>query len=285
MSFRVHCSTLTTWVDCPRRWAARQLKEAREICAGARPELKAEREAQLIGAVFGSACHVGAAAMLEDMRDLGKVRYNRARDLALDYWREACAATPLTVDATTKTPSDGDKQINKTLGAFCVGYAQDARAELIEQPLEHDMGTFTLAGKPDAVMSDWYIDDHKFSSQPHPYQAQGGGYIILVAKNFPTAAIPGMRLIHTRRVGLAAPQPDPLVTTYDFDACLDSAWHQLEAIKRALREWDSTKKVWAFNANPNSKFCTQKTCSAWGTPFCDQWTTKTEEEKPEWVSW
>ena len=46
---------------------------------------------------------------------------------------------------------------------------------------------------------------------------------------------------------------------------------QVEEAERETKLFRETGDLWSFNPNPNSKYCDQRLCRAWGSGACDQW--------------
>lgn len=279
---KVSASTLPRHQDCPRAWAAHNLKEV-----GEKHELRSEG----IGALVGKLCHSGGEAMLRAKRDQGEWDVQITTEQQIDALATIIRTTEIEWDRTTRDKDAAIKQIRSLLWEFHRSIMPSANPAFIEEELAMTWSpTMKVVGKPDY----WEVfdgnkirlPDHKFSSVLSPYQSQNGTYTLLIeAQQFAIDA--GMEVVETGlnwlpRVSFAksnAVQPKAEFIPYPVQACVNAAEHNLDAIDREVQLYRETGNPWSFNASPSSKLCGKKTCRAWGTQWCDQWVkTKNDEE-------
>ena len=275
----VHASSLPKHQDCPRSWAATPIKEVGE---------RYELAPQGIGSVLGDRAHAGAARMLLAKQLNGTWDYEQALEEQVEELKEILRSAAITWDKTTKEPGVAIEQLASLLFEFHRGVMPTANAALVEMRMKAAWSAdLTLTGQMDNIERDgnlFKIFDHKFSSMLSPYHAQLGCYkLLLEAQPWYQAEegeVQELILNWIQRVSIRAKkgQPQVIQIAYSVDAAESAARKQLEEIERSVKEYRATGDPWAFNARPSSKFCTKKTCRAFGTGFCDQWIDLDPEE-------
>lgn len=276
--FPVHASSLPTHQDCPRRWAAAHVKEVGEAY---------ELAPKGIGSILGDRAHAGAARMLLAKQLNGSWDWQQAAEEQIEELRQIIRTSAITWDKLTREPGVAEKQLLNLLFEFNRGVMPTANAHLVELEMRAKWSEFIrIVGKMDYIEKidrSWSIGDHKFSSMLSPYHSQLGCYsILLQAQPFfieQEGEIKDLILNWIKRVGVRAKvQPEVVQIGYDLEACENAAGKQLDEIEKEVKEYRATGNPWAFNANPNSKFCTKASCRAFGTKWCDQWIDLGEDE-------
>ena len=292
--FIIRASSLPTWADCERRWAADNVSSLARRCADERQQSK-DPSRKNFGALFGSAGHLGTQSMLEDRLHGREVDYWKAVDLAKERLQsnvltEIAAKRQLHWDQVTKNLDIGLAQLEAVLEKMSA-FVLTTRPLLIEQELEMEWASYVvLRGHPDLIDCDGDTIDWKFGARKANYIGQFGGYGWLLQNNKLEVDVEprDFVVVHPPRSSWDkkahyVKQKEIEVFRYDFDACIESAAKQLDGITRAVKSWESKKNIWVFNANPNSKYCTKTTCRAYGTSFCDQWIEEVSKEMgDEW---
>lgn len=279
MTFFLSGSSLPTFADCEGRWAVSNVRDIKKRWVG--------KGQAGVGAVFGTIAHKAVFNMLKDKRDLGFMQpwpiYSQAAvgEFILQV------AKGVKFDPTTGNLDGGIVQLERVIRLAYYSLAQHYRPEHLEAEMGYSPkgdDWLQVLCHPDATDLDGIIDDHKFSSKESIFLAQAGAYLIAYFATHGKKA-PGFRINWFQRVAESSIQPDLRIIEYNVEAAVDSAKYQTARVATVLKAWDSdrseVKKNWHFNFNPNSKFCNKKTCSAWGTGFCNQWIDKPKETTEE----
>jgi len=153
-----------------------------------------------------------------------------------------------------------------------------------------------LTGHWDVLGYDGWLDDTKFGALGAGYQPQGGSYLWLaqpivdqlilrelLPENF---LLKGFREVWAKRTKEKTVAVK--VKERSFNGCVVSAEQAVNRAALARYQWEETKDPNVFETNSNSKYCTEKTCKAYGTSQCDQWIgnaqdKETEQENDKWV--
>lgn len=267
-TFKVQASSLPTHQDCPRRWAARAVKEVGESF---------ELAPRGIGALIGERCHAGAARMLLAKQLQGEWNFNSAYEEQVEELKKNLK-NEIIWDSTTKNSGVAIKQLEKMLFEFNRSIMPGARPQFIEMKERARWSEYIwLVGQSDYIEIKgvkWAIEDQKFSSTLSSYHSQFGCYkTIHEAQDIVGAdeEVDTLILNWIPRVGEKTPQPPVLRLAYNVDACINASERQLEIIEPSVKKYFATGDPWCFNANANSKYCGRSTCEAWGTKWCDQW--------------
>jgi hypothetical protein len=265
-------SSLTTYADCSRRWAARQLvAEIKE--AGYRLRFEAPTH---IGAAVGSGVHAAAAYTLGEKRESGTLgNDSEAEDRAIEEF-EARAEHGLMWDDTTDTLGVAKRQIARMTKMYRRTLAPEIEPLLIEERLEGDLGDGwsisgqldTLNGDPDAALRDL-----KTGTRQRANGVQYGAYVMLFRGHGYT--VDRISEDYLRRVRIDREQPEPEEHPIAIGPAIEDAWALIEDIKRSARIFENRLSDpngraphTAFRANPGSSMCGDKWCTAWGTDFC-----------------
>ncbi len=265
-------SSLTTWADCGRRWAASVL-HAEITQAGYSLRFQAPTH---IGAAIGSGVHAGAAWTMEEKRATGSLGADsEAEDRAIAEF-EARSEYGVGWDEVTSTLPTAKRQLARMTRSYRRHVAPSIEPLVIETRLEADIGdgwamsgqNDVLAGDPDDVLRDL-----KTGSRQRSNAVQYGAYVMLFR-----AHGWGVRSIiedYIPRVRLDREQPMPIETSIPLRPAIDDAWEAFDGIKRSTAEFErrladqnGRAPHAAFPANPASALCGERWCRAWGTDFC-----------------
>lgn len=267
-------SSLSTYADCPRRYAATHL-------GGIVQEAGYNLEASLrshIGAAVGTAVHAGAAYTLEY-----KLHHGDDLGNAIEAEERADAALKAEVqfapqwDETTASLSTAQQQVRRMVRSYRKHLAPTLTPLIVEERLEVDVGGgWRLSGQMDGVMAgdpSEQVRDLKTGTRRRANGLQYGAYaVILHSHGHPIRSIVEDYLA---RVRLDREQPPPQAFPVEVAPAAQEAWETIAAIKSAADEFtnlaaDASARPphLAFRANPASGLCSQRFCKAWGTTFC-----------------
>lgn len=295
-NFYIHASSLNTFSDCEMRWASQNINQIGKKCED--EKASAGSNLKLVGAFFGTAGHLGLELMLEEKQQTGEWDFQRAYKHAVDRFEEDCekAGNLLSWDRVTNKFDVAAEQLKRVLKVAAIQYVPKVTPVLIEQELQCDwnqhvdtedtrLAGFILRGRTDGIMQEGddvgcWIDDWKFGNKCGNYRGQVGAYKILTASNY-DVDINGGRIIWIRRGGITIEQKKLIRINYDFDACINMATNGANRIAERVVEYEKTKDIEVFGKNPDSKFCTKKTCPAWGSSQCNAWIQETSEDQEE----
>lgn len=307
----IRASSLPNGMDCELRWAVENVPELKTAAMLEKPPT--QKPPKIIALPFGSSAHFGGALMLEEKRDTGRFRFKAAVESAQEMLLEEIDRHSIKWDDFARNSRDACEQLERVLAELAQSYVSVVNPILIEQELKLDWsaewecacGTWVLDEEPacrcgrerislsrtrkvilsghlDCMDDLLWIDDFKFGAKGGAYMAQGGAYLWLVQSNYPELSLQGFRQLHIKRTKT---REVPLKTIkYSFDGCVNAAKYSIDRLARQRWEYEETKNPWVFIPNANSKYCTQKTCSAWGTSVCDQWIGEIEEDNIAWAS-
>lgn len=268
----IRTSMLPSYADCPRRAAAKQYRKE-IIDAG----YDLQDTQPSVGAAVGTAVHSAIADMLMAKKEgLQSNLTSDIYDRAMNGFRDEIE-TGAVWDNTTPNHDAAEKQIMRLTKTYQTYMLPQVDPLLIEQELRADAGDdFEITGHVDLVTTDGLVRDHKTGALQRPYQAQLGGYSLLV-RSQNTGFVPHIRGIakdFLQRVSLKKAQPEPQTTFYDVEISEYAAWSCIDHIKRDVTEFrrrvnDGDKPPEdAFLPNNMSLMCSKKYCPAWGTNFC-----------------
>ena len=264
-------SSLTTQIDCGRRWAAVHLAPL-VMQAG---YTLGERRPLHVGAAVGSGVHAAASYTLEAKRRTGELGNEaEAVDRAEAEFMER-GQHGLVWDATTDQLPTAQQQLRRMTRSYRRHLAWQLQPMIIEQRFECDVGDgWVLSGQTDSLNGDPDRDVHDLKTGTHQ-RANGVQYacyhIILDAHGYRPARIVEDFL---RRVKLKTEQPPPESTAIPLAPAIADAWDAIDDIKRATAEFErrivsgGRPPHAAFRANPQSQLCSPRFCPAFGTDFC-----------------
>lgn len=265
----VRSSSLNDWPDCPRRWAARNLRT--EIGAAG---YQLRTTVAGIAAAIGTAVHAGAAVMLTEKAKTGRLpSIDVATDAARDSLREKIAEG-VVYDDEAAVAHDASAQAVRMTRAFHEVLAPQINPVLVERRLRADARPgIVLSGQADVIAHEPdAIVDNKTGKFRSNCKAQIGSYGLL--RDSHGGDVKRAREAFVQRVSLKKPQPRPQMFEHDIEACEAAADAIIDHIANGLdvfrhgRGHIAPGDPWAFMANPNSKLCGPKYCGAWGTSWC-----------------
>lgn len=272
MGHVIRPSSLTTAVDCSRRWAAHHLGDE---LAAAGYDLQPGRSIH-IGAAVGSAVHAAAGYTMAEKRDHGALG---AESEAID--RAEAEFDDRTQYGVTWDQATGDlptakKQIARMTRVYRSSLAPELVPLLVEERLTADVGDgWEVSGQLDTLTGDpdFEIDDLKTGAVRRANGVQYATYAMLFRAH--GYKITGLNEDFLRRVPIRNEQPPPLRVSIPLDAAIADAWEAIDTIKRETAEFqkraadpNGRPPPAAFRANPASVLCGPKWCRAWGTQFC-----------------
>lgn len=274
MTTTIRCSSLPAYPDCPRRTAARLFGAEITEAGFALRQLP-----PTVGAATGTAVHHAAAVMLRAKRDGHTVAPDEAIEQAIAGFREETAQGAVW-DDTTPERSTAETQIAREARMYAARVLPTADPLIVENTwpgeteprrLRADLGDgFELSGHIDLGTRQHDLDDLKTGALWRPYQAQHGGYSLLLRSQPDGFDSRQLRMTWIPRTPKSKPQAEPRVEVYDKTTCEQAAWHTAQQMKRDLTAFrdGGSADPWVFAANPNSMVCGSKYCPAHGTDWC-----------------
>jgi hypothetical protein len=269
-------SSLTTYSDCPRRWAARHLRQEAEAAG----YTVARTLAMSAGAAVGSGVHAAAAYTLGQKIQTGGASIGsdtEAEEAGIVEIRERVEREGFDRDQATPDLNTAEKQIRRMSRAY---RRSDAVAETplqSEERLEAAVADgVVLSGQVDALMvgdPDQTVRDLKTGVSRRANGAQYGAYALIwrAHGHRPQALIED----YLRRVPIAHEQPLPTAHRIDVQTAMLEAWETIGAIARAVAEFrrraadpNGRPPNMAFRANAASSLCSARWCPAHGSDFC-----------------
>lgn len=266
-------SSLSTYADCPRRFAARHL---RDLVAEAGYDLR-PAGARHVGATVGTAVHAGVAATLRAKQatgDLGNATEieDQAEAALVADWE-----TGVDLDDTTPNLPVAKMQARRMIRSYRLHLAPVVDPQLVEERLVADVGDgWQVSGQGDVLANgnpDERVRDVKTGTRRRPNAPQYGGYVLVYEAHGYT--VPEIVEDYLARVRRDAVQPPPVSIEIDRRQAVLAAWEVISAIKAGVAEYDrrvadphGMEPSGAFLANPMSSLCGERWCPAWGTKFC-----------------
>jgi hypothetical protein len=279
MTTVIRASSLSRHADCPRRWAAQNIR--REVEAA---DFKLRRLMRGIGALAGTATAVIAKVALTEKAKTGALP---PLDTALDAGRDQLTADlqdgEIAFDRVTINRREAMRQVGSMGGMYHRTIAPKLTPVLVERRLEAEVEpNLILSGQADVIAHEPHgLRDLKTGQRPPAAFVQLGAYALLARSNrldVETAAIDFIR-----RVPVTKPQPDPVTYQANIGYAEVAAVSILKHIAtelRTFREGDPERRIvpgdpWAFPANPSSTLCGEKWCPCYGVTgphaFCHEW--------------
>lgn len=273
----IRCSSLDTWVDCPRRWLAQHRRKLLESAG----YLLGERSPS-IGAPVGTASHAGVALSWEGLAegdDWGPL--DAADDAAVQALRERVEQDGVVYDDTTPSMNDAELAARKIIRAYRQHTLKNRKPLGVEQELigQVRVGLY-LTGHTDLFVEelpdivrvegpDLVIDDLKTGvSRPAPVR-QLGAYVWL--KRAQGGRRPNKaRMTYVRRVRRSTEQPPPLPIPFDAEVAVEAARQTVKEISKVLQDIEISGEVnlREVRANPASPLCGARYCQAFHTGLC-----------------
>lgn len=268
----IRASSLPSYTDCPRRWAARTLSHE-VVSAGYSIDLA---QPASVGASVGTATHSGAAHIMGLKMQTGELgSQTEAEQLALEQFGESVHGGVLWDEATPNL-NDAQKQVVRMVRVFRNTIAVKAEPVAVERRLEANVGDdFILSGQSDLqTIEPGRIRDLKTGRFPRSHYAQLGAYSLLARTAHPEQVTKEVCVDFIQRVPVSKPQPETATEFYDQVVAEQAAASTISRIKsdvvefrRRLTDGDAPPEH-AFLANPASMLCSKKWCPAFGSDFC-----------------
>jgi len=264
----IRASSLSGYVDCPRRTAARLFKGEIE---GAGYKLKPNRSN--IGGIVGTATHVGAIGSLEDKIKTGELgNKSEAEDRAIQSLRKSVKEEEegLAWDTTAPDTNAAEKQTIALLDTCREQVLPSIQPEAVEYRLEAQIAEgLTLSGQADVRKVGGVIGDLKTGKIRRANNPQYGAYSLLARSH--GIEINGMEEYYVKRVKVGKEQPPAEIHQYDYAASEQAAQAITKRIQKDLEDFRGNgQERWAFLPNPGSMLCSPKYCPAFGTDFCKE---------------
>ncbi|MBF0094312.1 MAG: PD-(D/E)XK nuclease family protein [Alphaproteobacteria bacterium] len=265
----LRASMLPSWPDCPRRGAAKQWR--RDINASGY-HLRESRSS--VGAAVGTAVHAAAAHFLPIWTEPGAV--SAAVEVAVLSFRADSAQGMVWDKNNIATPNIAEFQIRRMVAVYAEHVAPHVQPALVEQALQVSIGGgFWLSGHADIIVTGTrVVRDLKTGAQMRSYQAQLGGYSLLVRSQPEPIDVAGVAVDFIRRTPKTKPQNMPVSEALNLDVAERTAWSVIGHIKAAVTEFRRRLVCGieppeeAFLANPMSQMCHADYCPAHGIDFC-----------------
>lgn len=272
MTTIIRASSLPTYGDCSRMWAARTLwKEV----TGAGYQLQSNMR-NSIGAGVGTATHGGAAYIMTEKMNTGEIgNQTEAEQRALSDL-ETATSEGVIWDTETANLNDAQKQVVRMIKVFRATLAVELIPIAVERRLECGLGDdFILSGQSDMqLVSPHGIDDLKTGRIARMHYPQLGSYSLLARTAHPDIEVKSLRSQFIQRVRPEKEQPLPVTEEYDQVVAEQAAMGAIRRIKqdvaefrRRLQDGDAPPEH-SFLANPSSMLCSEKYCAAYGSDFC-----------------
>ncbi len=269
----IRASMLPSYCDCPRRAAARLIPIDIEDAGYTLRE-----PGQGIGAIFGTAFHAGASAVIAGKLMGATVNLASSIELSISKLRERAGENATTYDATTPTLNAAETQL-QTLGRCFYHDVAPAIVPIIPPEtkrvarLSDEVG---ISGTIDVESVNSEISDYKTGHLRNHF-GQMGIYSLLrkteqIATGVPAAearGASGLKIIHFPRVKVGKPYPGPEIVSYPVPIAERLAWATVGYIRRDVLVFRHTKDPDAFACNPMSMICSPKYCPCHGTDFCE----------------
>jgi len=272
----VRCSSLSSWPDCPRRGAARGFKRLIEAMG-----YRLRTVPGSIGASVGSAVHRGAETLLtEKANGSDSPNLSAATDAAVATLHEKMREDDAQMDKETPSQSVAERQVARMTQAYNTHIVPDIEPLTVEQRLvariPWSANELHLSGQSDVLareperLRDLKSGKARFGS----HKPQFGGYSLLGRTHkFPIKEIAED---FVQRCAISQPQPAPRTFKYDVQGCEQAAVAVIRHMDLSLHTFlngDPVRNIepgdpTAFPANPASKLCSQRWCSAHSTSFC-----------------
>lgn len=265
-------SSLTTWADCGRRWAAQHLTTEIE---GAGYKLQVGRVTH-VGAAIGSGVHAAASYTLEEKRRTGELGNDTEAEQRAVAEFEERAEWGLDWDDASDSVNVAKRQVARMTRSYRRHLAPEIEPIIIEQRLNAVVADgWELSGQMDDTTGDpdTIIRDLKTGTRQRANNIQYGAYgLILHAHGY---NVRGLIEDFIPRVKIKEEQPRPYSTDIPLQAAAQDAMEAVEDIIRSTNEFERRLAApsgrpphAAFRANPGSSLCSPRWCRAWGTDFC-----------------
>jgi hypothetical protein len=259
MSIVIRPSSLTSYPDCARRTIARTMPLMVEDAG-----FKLRQVDSHIGACIGTGTHSAVRHMLEQKMatgDTGKVA--DYEEVGIASLNEEVAKGAV-YDEMSPNIAVAVKQVQRQSHAYRVVVAPKIQPVMVETRLEAEFGPFTISGQID--VADDGVHDLKTGKNHDIHMPQLGTYsLLLKAHGRPSKHITED---YVPRSALNKEQGVPISTVYDAELAERVAKATIGRMARDVLQFRETGDPLTFMANPGSRLCGEKFCSAFGTTWC-----------------
>lgn len=266
MEIRIRASSLSDYLDCPRRAAIKMFRSNVEQ-AGYKPRQLENN----IAAAIGTATHSGATWSLEEKMKSGELG-NRAESehRALESLKHEQEAG-VVYDQTSPDINTAQKQVVRQLNSYRVHIAHLIEPSSVEERLEGQATpSISMTGQCDIsenlMTGGIGIRDIKTGTKEKYHGAQLGAYSLLGRAH--GKDVKAMNVDYIERVAIGKEQPAPVVIPYSVADTENLTWNILRAVERDYGLFAASGNPETFLPNPSSVLCSAKYCPAFGTEFC-----------------
>jgi len=261
MNKTIRCSSISDFVDCPRRMVTKQFNSV------ITDRIALPRETpHVIGAITGTAVHASAQKMHNYKREHGTVS-NDFIDIGMSALEEGIAEAKgnIVFDDTTKSMNEAERVVKKMVSAY-IPRAESIETEFTEKKIVAEIGGgWLLSGTVDYYgFGD--LGDIKTGAVSRRHYHQVGGYgLLLLSKSYPvtTAHVDFMKRVSVKKI-----QPETEVVDYHLMTCMKAARYTISSIKQTMEGFLQDGDLEKIPANPASMLCSDKYCPACGTEIC-----------------
>lgn len=270
MSLTVRASSLSSWFDCPRRWAARQMGPLLKDLGYDVRSLPSS-----IGAVVGSGTHAAVAHDLEHKMEHGRLAdWSEVEGRGETELLERMQQEGVAWDEVTPSLSDAQMTVRRLARQYRRDVGETVKPVAVERRIKakHHTGII-LSGQQDVVVSDpSTLRDLKTGKNRSANWSQYGSYTLLLRSH----AMAVLKIIedYLQRVALSKDQPPVRHVIYDLAACEAQTERTLKSIATTMAEFDRRQDLDVFTPNPSSYLCSDKFCPLHGTDSCVYGRTK-----------
>lgn len=262
MSINIRASSLSSYIDCPRRAAASILKS--ELYTHGYVFNYSRRS---IGASIGKASHYGSEVVVDSLiKQQSLPSSSFAVECAISKLKEELLCETI-YDGITKDMNEAEKQTIILVNSFI----KDALPHIVEPSnietyREAEIcGGFKLTGHSDIESID-AIYDLKFGARFNNYHQQLGAYSMLsnAHKEKKTDAV----IVNIARTPIKKTFIGAQIKKYNVCECEDLAKFTIQRIISDINLYNKTQNPNSFCANPSSVLCGAKYCPCYNTNWC-----------------
>lgn len=268
----IRASSLPTFMDCPRMWAAKSALDPTTNTAKIFADkgfVFSKKKSNHIGAAMGTALHEGFGYFFQakidgyesaNVEQISISKFRRTPDLEFDK------------KVGTLDQETAESQIKRIIEVY-LPTAQSLKPKRTEFGLAVllDAGKdIKMTGHADIQLEDNSIVDLKFGKNLGQYIAQMGAYRIMARSS--GQEVSELYAHWVKRSTLKKPQPDLEIIQYDASAAETAAYRVSLSAMEGLEKLKETGDPWSFAANPNSLLCSKTWCPAHpenGSGFCN----------------
>lgn len=268
----IRASATNNWADCERRLVATAFPDL-VMARG----IELERRPTHIGAHVGTAAHASVASMWREVAASGGdwPSYVMAFEVGVASLENTFAADGVVYDDTTKDRQEAIIATDKIVKAYrnhrSPAVVPLAFETLLEARIKRGWkltGHVDLMSTDAVFVADTELDDLKTGvSVPSPGPQLGSYDMLLEAVRTPVKSV---RMTFIRRVRRTAEQPPPLIVPMDRAIIRRQARFAIEEITTKVDALAKGADIFTAKANTNSRLCSAKFCSAFGTDWCPE---------------